>query len=80
MSGECQGWGILGSIIGLPTFHDVGKVVSPVNVQLGYADPSKLEVILEDSDRNKKKEAVMKYNGKKYSFIEDVEGMLMNTN
>ena len=73
--GVSMGW-VLGATIGLPQVHSIGSVVRPAHIQSGYVDASKLEIILEDSDANKKQEVVLKYHDQKYSLIENQDGKL----
>ncbi len=50
------------------------KIPKAKTVQAGYVIPSKLEIGLQDLDRNGQKETIMRYNGTNYLLRVDEKG------
>lgn len=68
--------GIIGSL-GMIVFglYNIHKAQSQVDtVQSGYVDPSKLEQVVEDLDRDGKNEVYLRYDGKDYPIKVDEQG------
>ncbi len=65
---------VIGMSIGNP---HVKTVPTTKKVQEGYADPSKLEILLEDANADKKNEVVMKYNSIVYNLKVGSSGKLL---
>ena len=66
---------ILGfTINGTIEYYITNKIPRSNNIQEGYINPSKLEIILEDIDKNKQNEVIMKYDEKYYLFMIDQYG------
>ena len=55
-------------------YYAANKIPKTDNVQQGYVIPSKLEIGLQDLDRNEEKEVFMQYDGKKYLLTLDEQG------
>nr|MBI4156947.1 hypothetical protein [Candidatus Woesearchaeota archaeon] len=50
------------------------KIPTTGKVQQGYVVPSRLEIKVQDLDRNGQNEVIMKYDGKNYLFTLDEQG------
>ena len=59
---------VIGMTVGNPHLKKIPYVEK---VQEGYVNLSKLEIVLEDVDKNGASEVVMKYKGSEYAFKED---------
>jgi hypothetical protein len=55
-------------------FNIVKEMINPTKIQEDYVVPSKLEIGLEDLDKNGEKETIMNYDGKNYLFKVDEKG------
>lgn len=64
------------AITGWMSYATVNKIPSTNEVQQGGVVPSKLEIKLQDLNRDGQKEVIMKYDGKDYLLTLDQQGRL----
>ena len=68
---------VAGAVVTTVWSYMDGKLIPPINnVQSGYATPSKLEMRLEDSNKDGKYEFVISYGEKDFYLMLDEQGNL----